>query len=378
MTMDPLAYHRALHGKIEVISRARIANREDLSLAYTPGVAKACEEIVRRPEAVYELTRKQNLLAVVTDGSAVLGLGNIGPEASLPVMEGKCILYKEFADIDAIPLALKTQDTEEIIKIVTALTPMFGGIHLEDIAAPRCFEIEERLSAELDIPVFHDDQHGTAVVILAGIINALKVVKKTLSEVSVVINGVGAAGTSTAKLLLAAGCQKLVLVDSQGIIYKNRPGLNAPKQELAALTNQAGKTGALEEAMRGADIFIGVSKPGVVTEDMVATMNAQAIVFALANPIPEIMPDLARHAGAAVVASGRSDFPNQVNNVLAFPGIFRGLLDYRIKRLTLPMKLSAAYALAGMVEKPTAEYILPEALDKRAAQVVAQSLKSFS
>lgn len=372
--MDPIEYHKKLGGKIEVISRSPITSREELSLAYTPGVALACEEIVRRPESVYELTRKHNLLAVVTDGSAVLGLGNIGPEASLPVMEGKCVLYKEFADIDAIPLALKTQDTEEIVKTIKLLTPMFGGIHLEDIAAPRCFEIEERLSQELDIPVFHDDQHGTAVVILAGLINALKVVKKERGEVQVVINGVGAAGTSTAKLLMAAGFANLVLVDSKGIIVEGRPDLNEPKQELARVTNRTKKTGGLSEAMRGADIVIGVSKPGVITEDMVRSMNERAIVFALANPIPEIMPDLAKKAGAAVVASGRSDFPNQVNNVLSFPGIFRGLLDYRIKQLTQEMKIKAANALAGMISDPTAECILPDALDKRTAAIVAHAL----
>jgi malate dehydrogenase (oxaloacetate-decarboxylating) len=373
--MDPIAYHKQLGGKIEVISRSHITSHEELSLAYTPGVALACEEIVRRPEALYELTRKHNLLAVVTDGSAVLGLGNIGPEASLPVMEGKCVLYKEFADIDAIPLALKTQDTEEIIQTIKLLTPMFGGIHLEDIAAPRCFEIEERLSQELDIPVFHDDQHGTAVVILAGLINALKVVEKERGQVQVVINGVGAAGTSTAKLLLAAGFTNLILVDSKGIIVEGRPDLNEPKQELARVTNRIKKTGGLSEAMRGVDIVIGVSKPGVITEEMVRTMNERAIVFALANPVPEIMPDLAKKAGAAVVASGRSDFPNQVNNVLSFPGIFRGLLDYRIKRLTTEMKLQAAEALASMVLGPTAEYILPDVFDKRVAKIVAEALR---
>jgi malate dehydrogenase (oxaloacetate-decarboxylating) len=291
-------------------------------------------------------------------------------------MEGKAVLFKEFGGVDAFPICLDTQDTEEIIKTVKYLAPVFGGINLEDIAAPRCFEIEERLSQELDIPVFHDDQHGTAVVILAGLINALKVVGKERGQVQVVINGVGAAGTSTTKLLMAAGFTNLILVDSKGIIVEGRPDLNETKQELARVTNRTKKTGGLSEAMRGVDIVIGVSKPGVITEEMVRTMNERAIVFALANPVPEIMPDLAKKAGAAVVASGRSDFPNQVNNVLSFPGIFRGLLDHRIKRLTTDMKLQAAKALAGMVIEPAVDYILPDVFDKRVAHIIADSLRS--
>ena len=370
--MDPISYHRNLGGKIEVISRAKVETREDLSLAYTPGVAQACEEIVAHPESVYDLTRKHNLVAVITDGSAVLGLGNIGPEASLPVMEGKCVLFKEFANIDAIPIALKTQDTEEIIKTISLLTPMFGGIHLEDISAPRCFEIEERLSEMLDIPVFHDDQHGTAVVILAGLYNALKMVNKKLEEVVVIINGVGAAGVATAKLLFAAGVKNIRLVDSKGLIYEGREEFEGAKAELVKITNHDKKIGGLAEALVGADVFIGVSKGNIMTADMVRTMNAEAIIFALANPTPEIMPEEAKKGGAAVVATGRSDFPNQINNVLAFPGIFRGLLDNRIKKVTMEMKLRAARALAEYVKDPTPEFILPNVLDKEVNRRVAQ------
>lgn len=373
-SMDPIEYHRQLGGKIEVISRTKVETREDLSLAYTPGVAKACEEIVAHPEAVYDLTRKHNLVAVITDGSAVLGLGNIGPEASLPVMEGKCVLYKEFADIDAFPIALKTQDTEEIIKTISLLTPMFGGIHLEDISAPRCFEIEDRLSEMLDIPVFHDDQHGTAVVVLAGLYNALKIVGKKLEEVVVVINGVGAAGVATAKLLLAAGCKQIRLVDSKGLIYEGREQFEGAKAELVALTNQNKKIGGLAEALQGADVFIGVSKGNIMNAEMVSLMNKDSVVFALANPTPEIMPDEAKKGGAAVIATGRSDFPNQVNNVLAFPGIFRGLLDKRIRRLTMDMKLRAARALAEYVKDPTPEMILPYVLDKEVNRMIARSI----
>ena len=375
--MDPTEYHRNLGGKIEVISRAKVETREDLSLAYTPGVARVCEEIVRHPESVYELTRKHNLVAVITDGSAVLGLGNIGPEASLPVMEGKCVLFKAFADIDAIPIALKTQDTEEIIKTVSLLTPMFGGIHLEDISAPRCFEIEDRLSEMLDIPVFHDDQHGTAVVVLAGLYNALKIVEKKMEEVVVVINGVGAAGVATTKLLLASGCKNIRLVDSKGLIYKGREEFEGAKAELVKLTNQEKKTGGLSEALQGADVFIGVSKGNIMTAEMVRSMSKDAIIFALANPTPEIMPDEAKKGGARVVATGRSDFPNQVNNVLAFPGIFRGLLDNRIKRVTMEMKLRAARALADYVQNPTSEMILPNVLDKEVNRMIAKAIGEF-
>jgi malate dehydrogenase (oxaloacetate-decarboxylating) len=372
--MNALKFHEQLKGKIEIISRVPINSLEDLSLAYTPGVAEACNAIVENPARVYDLTRKNNMVAVITDGSAVLGLGNIGPEASLPVMEGKCLLYKEFAGVDAFPIALKTQDVEEIIKTVQLITPMFGGIHLEDISAPRCFEIEDRLSELLDIPVFHDDQHGTAVVILAGLYNALKVVHKELSEVVVVINGVGAAGAATAKLLLAAGVKHMRLVDSKGLIYEGREGLDTLKTEFAAVTNREKVSGGLAEAMRGADVFIGVSKPGILTQEMVKMMNANGIVFAMANPVPEILPDLAKLAGAAVVATGRSDFPNQVNNSLGFPGIFRGLLDGRIRKLTMDMKLSAACALADYIPEPTDESILPSPLDKNIAGVIARAI----
>jgi malate dehydrogenase (oxaloacetate-decarboxylating) len=375
--MDPIIYHRELGGKIEVISRVKITSREDLSLAYTPGVAKACEEIVQHPETVYDLTRKHNLVAVITDGSAVLGLGNIGPEASLPVMEGKCVLFKEFANIDAIPIALKTQDIEEIIKAVSLLTPMFGGIHLEDISAPRCFEIEDRLSEMLDIPVFHDDQHGTAVVVLAGLYNALKIVTKKMEEIIVVINGVGAAGVATTKLLLASGCKNIRLVDSKGLIYAGREEFEGAKAELVEVTNSEKRTGGLSEALRDADVFIGVSKGNIMTAEMVSLMNADAIIFALANPTPEIMPDEAKKGGARVVATGRSDFPNQVNNVLAFPGIFRGLLDNRIKRVTMEMKLRAARALADYVQNPTSEMVLPNVLDKEVNRMIAKAIGEF-
>jgi malate dehydrogenase (oxaloacetate-decarboxylating) len=372
--MNPLEFHEKLKGKIEITSRVPVATVEDLSLAYTPGVAVACNAIVENPARVYDLTRKNNMVAVITDGSAVLGLGNIGPEASLPVMEGKCLLYKEFAGVDAFPIALKTQNVEEIIKTVQMITPMFGGIHLEDISAPRCFEIEDRLSDLLDIPVFHDDQHGTAVVILAGLYNALKVVHKNIDEVTVVINGVGAAGAATAKLLLAAGVKKMRLVDSKGLIYAGREGLDMLKTEFASLTNAERLHGGLAEAVHGADVFIGVSKPGILTQEMVRTMKRDGIVFAMANPVPEILPDLAKLAGAAVVATGRSDFPNQVNNSLGFPGIFRGLLDGRIKKLTMEMKLAAAKALAEYITEPTAESILPSPLDKNISGIIAAAI----
>ncbi len=372
--MNALKFHEQLKGKIEIKSRVPINSLEDLSLAYTPGVAEACNAIVENPSRVYDLTRKNNMVAVITDGSAVLGLGNIGPEASLPVMEGKCLLYKEFADVDAFPVALKTQDVEEIIKTVQLITPMFGGIHLEDISAPRCFEIEDRLSELLDIPVFHDDQHGTAVVILAGLYNALKVVHKDLGEVVVVINGVGAAGAATAKLLLAAGVKHLRLVDSKGLIYEGREGLDKLKTEFAAVSNQDRLSGGLAEAMQGADVFIGVSKPGILTSEMVRTMNRDGIVFAMANPVPEILPDIAKLAGASVVATGRSDFANQVNNSLGFPGIFRGLLDGKIRKLTMEMKLAAAQALASTIEAPDSENILPNPLDKSVASIIAAAI----
>ena len=374
--MDPIEFHKNLKGKIEVISRVSIETKEDLSLAYTPGVAKACLAIVEDPSQVYELTRKNNMVAVVTDGSAVLGLGNIGPEASLPVMEGKANLFKQFADVDAFPIALDTQDTEEIIETVIRIAPMFGGINLEDISAPRCFEIEERLQKTLNIPVFHDDQHGTAIVVLAGLYNALKVVNKNIEDITVTMSGVGAAGVAITKLLLLAGVKDVFLVDSKGLIYEGRDDLNEVKVALATQTNTEKRTGTLADALRGADVFVGVSKPNLVTPDMVTSMAPDAIIFAMANPDPEILPDIAKKAGAAVVATGRSDFPNQINNVLAFPGVFRGLLDARIPNVTNNMKLAAARALADAVEKPTADYIMPGPFEAGIADAVAKAVKN--
>jgi malate dehydrogenase (oxaloacetate-decarboxylating) len=367
-------YHKKLKGKIEIISRAKISTKEDLSLAYTPGVAAACRAIVDDPSLVYDLTRKNNLVAVVTDGSAVLGLGNIGPEASLPVMEGKAALFKEFADIDAFPIALKTQDTEEIIETIERIAPIFGGINLEDISAPRCFEIEKRLQASLDIPVFHDDQHGTAIVVLAGIYNALKVVGKDIKDVSVALSGAGAAGVAISKLLLSVGIKELFLVDSRGIIYEGREHLNEAKETLAAETNKERRTGGLAEAMHGTDIFVGVSAPNIVTEEMVRSMAERPIVIAMANPDPEILPEAALAAGAAVVATGRSDFPNQINNVLAFPGIFRGLLDARIPKVTEDMKLAAARSLADRVARPTKNKIIPDPFDAGIVPAIAKAI----
>lgn len=374
--MDPLAYHKKLEGKIEVISRAKVTDKEALSLAYTPGVADPCKAIAEDKQKVYDYTRKGNMVAVVTDGSAVLGLGNIGPEASLPVMEGKALLFKEFADVDAFPIALDTQDTEEIIETVKRIAPMFGGINLEDIAAPRCFEIEERLSKELDIPVFHDDQHGTAIVVLAALTNALRIVNKNIKDIRVVMSGAGAAGIATAKLLLAAGVNDIFMVDSKGIIVEGREHLNPVKADMATITNKEKRTGSMADAFEGSDVFVGVSKPGIVTKDMVARMNNDAIIFAMANPVPEIMPEEAKAAGAAIVATGRSDFPNQINNVLAFPGIFRGLFDGNIKRVTTEMKLAAANGLAELVKEPTAAYIIPSPFDPGVADAVATAVKA--
>lgn len=376
--MDPLFYHKELKGRIEVISRAKIETREDLSLAYTPGVADPCKEIAKDISKVYDYTRKWNLVAVITDGSAVLGLGNIGPEASLPVMEGKCALFKTFADVDAFPIAVKTQDVDEFVRTVELISPMFGGINLEDISAPRCFDIETKLIELLDIPVFHDDQHGTAIVVLAGLLNALKVVGKKLEEVTVVVNGVGAAGVATTKMLLAAGVGDILLVDSQGLICSERSELNSAKVGLLKRTNKRNICGPLAAAVSESDVFIGVSKPGLLTPDMIRTMNRDPIVFAMANPVPEIMPDEAKAAGAAIVATGRSDYPNQINNVLAFPGVFRGLLDGRIRRVTHEMKLAAARALAAYVEHPTAEQIIPSVLDKGVVKVVANAVKNIT
>jgi malate dehydrogenase (oxaloacetate-decarboxylating) len=326
-----LAYHKKLKGKIEVISRAKIKSRKDLQLAYTPGVAEPCLAIQKDVSKLYDYTRKGNMVAVITDGSAVLGLGNIGPEAGLPVMEGKCALFKRFADVDAFPIAIKTQNVDEFVRTVELIAPMFGGINLEDIAAPRCFEIEEKLKQKLDIPVFHDDQHGTAIVCLAGLINALKVVKKNMKDITVVVNGLGAAGVAITKLFLLAGVGEMRLLDSKGIIFDGRTEVEGMKAELAKKTNREKRSGGLAEALQGADVFIGVSKPNLVTPDMVRSMNKKSILFAMANPVPEIMPDVAKKAGAFVVATGRSDFPNQINNVLAFPGIFRGALDARVR-----------------------------------------------
>lgn len=373
--MDPIHYHKQLKGKIEVISRAAVKTREELSLAYTPGVAKACMAIVENPSAVYDLTRKHNMVAVVTDGSAVLGLGNIGPEASLPVMEGKALLFKSFANVDAFPIALATHDTEEIIATVERIAPMFGGINLEDIAAPQCFEIEERLQASLPIPVFHDDQHGTAIVVLAGLINALKIVNKRMEDISIVVSGVGAAGVAITKLLMSAGVSRVTLVDSKGIIYEGREDLNPTKEALATITNIGKQHGTLADALIGVDVFLGVSKAGLVSQDMVRAMAPNPIIFAMANPDPEILPKDAHAAGAAVVATGRSDFPNQINNVLAFPGVFRGLLDARIPNITQDMKLAAARALAAYVREPSASCIIPDPFDPSVSSVVAQAIK---
>lgn len=370
---DSLKLHIENQGKIEVISKVPLKNARDLSLAYTPGVAEPCMEISRDPDSVYKYTAKGRMVAVVTDGSAVLGLGNIGAAAGMPVMEGKSVLFKNFGGVDAFPICLDTQDVDEIVKTIKYLAPTFGGINLEDISAPRCFEIEKRLKKELDIPVFHDDQHGTAVVVLAAIINALKIVKKEIKEVKVVISGAGAAGVAIAKLLLSAGVYDVVVCDSKGIISKGRTDLNSSKQELAEITNRHGITGKLPEALNGSDIFIGVSGPGTVTKDMIEAMARDSIVFAMANPVPEIYPDEARAAGAKVIGTGRSDFSNQINNVLAFPGIFRGALEVRASDINEEMKLAASHAIASLIadEELSPDYCIPGAFDKRVAANVA-------
>ncbi|MDR3164225.1 MAG: NAD-dependent malic enzyme [Synergistaceae bacterium] len=354
-------------------SRMPVETMDDLSIAYTPGVAEPCREIVRNPAAVYEVTSKWNTVAVVTDGSAVLGLGNIGAEASLPVMEGKSVLFKRFAGIDSFPLAIRTHDVDKIVETVALLTAGLGGINLEDISAPRCFEIERRLQEACDIPVFHDDQHGTAVISFAALVNALKIVDKKLSDIKIVLNGAGAAGSAICKFLLSAGASNIVMCDLNGVIYKGRPGMNPSEEELAAISNLEGKKGLLADVIRGADVFMGVSGPGTVTGDMVRSMNKNAIVFAMANPTPEIFPDEAREAGAAVIATGRSDFPNQVNNCLGFPGIFRGALDVRARCVNEEMKLAAARVLADLVtkDKLRPDYIIPRALDPRVVPAVA-------
>lgn len=372
-----LALHKEWNGKLNTAPKCQVKSREDLAIAYTPGVAEPCKVIAENKEKAYQYTIKANTVAVVSDGSAVLGLGNIGAEAAMPVMEGKAVLFKEFGGINAFPICLDTQDTEEIIKTVVNIAPAFGGINLEDISAPRCFEIETRLKELLNIPVFHDDQHGTAIVVLAGIINALKVTGKTKEECNVVVNGAGSAGIAISKLLLKYGFQNLILCDKSGILNKNTPDLNWMQKEMMEITNLKEKSGTLADAFVGADIFVGVSAPNIVTPEMVASMNPDPILFAMANPVPEIMPDIAKKAGAKVVGTGRSDFPNQVNNVVAFPGIFKGALEGRAAQITEEMKLAAALAIASLVpdEELNEDNIMPEAFDPRIADIVSQAVK---
>ena len=373
---ESLKCHGEWQGKIEVTSRVKVENARDLSLAYTPGVAEPCLAIEKDPSLSYSLTRRGNLVAVITDGSAVLGLGNIGPEAGMPVMEGKCCLFKEFAGVDAFPICLKTQDTDELVRAIYLLSGSFGGINLEDISAPRCFEVERRLRQMCDIPVFHDDQHGTAIVVGAAILNALKLAEKKIETARIVINGAGAAGVSIAKHLMLMGAKDITLCDRFGIICEGMEGLNAAHAEMAKITNPRHLTGTLADAMRGADVFVGVSAPGVVTPDMVKSMNAKACVFPMANPTPEIMPDLALEAGAFIAGTGRSDFPNQINNVLAFPGIFRGALDVRARDINEAMQLAATRAIAGLVsdEELAPDYIMPKAFDPRVGKAVAAAV----
>lgn len=372
-----LKLHEEWNGKLEIVAKSPVKSREDLSLAYTPGVAEPCKVIAQDKEAAYKYTMKANTVAVVSDGSAVLGLGNIGPYAAMPVMEGKAVLFKEFGGVNAVPICLDTQDTEEIIKAVTYLAPAYGGINLEDISAPRCFEIEERLKEILDIPVFHDDQHGTAIVVLAGIINALKVVGKKKEDCRVVVNGAGSAGVAITRLLLTYGFPHITMCDKVGIVSKKTEGLNWMQQKMTEVTNLEQQTGTLADAMKDADIFVGVSAPGIVSAEMVASMNKDAILFAMANPVPEIMPDVAKAAGARVVGTGRSDFPNQVNNVVAFPGIFKGALEGRATKITEEMKLAAANAIASLVpdDELSDDNIMPEAFNPKVAEVVAAAVK---
>lgn len=374
-----LQMHEQWNGKLETTAKAHVNSREDLAIAYTPGVAEPCKVIAKDPEAAYKYTIKSNTVAVVSDGSAVLGLGNIGALAAMPVMEGKAVLFKEFGGVNAVPICLDTQDTEEIIRTVVNIAPAFGGINLEDISAPRCFEIETRLKELLDIPVFHDDQHGTAIVVLAGIINALKVTKKEKETCRVVVNGAGSAGVAITKLLLNYGFKDITMCDINGIISKDSENLNWMQKEMAKVTNLKNASGTLADALKGADIFVGVSAPGIVTKDMVASMNKNAILFAMANPVPEIMPDLAKAAGAKVVGTGRSDFPNQVNNVVAFPGIFKGALEGRASQITEEMKLAAAKAIAGLVpdEELSEDNILPQAFDPCVAETVSRAIKEL-
>lgn len=375
---ESLKLHKKLKGKIEIISRAPVKSKTELALAYTPGVAQPCLEIQKDINKSFELTRRWNMVAVITDGTAVLGLGDIGPEAGMPVMEGKCVLFKEFGDVDAIPICINSKDVDTIVNTICLISGSFGGINLEDISAPRCFEIEKKLKDCCDIPIFHDDQHGTAVITLAGLINALKLVNKKIEDVKIVTSGAGAAGIAIIKLLISMGLKNVIMTDRQGAIYKGRSGLNPIKEEIALITNQECKKGTLKEVINGADVFIGVSAPKTLTKDMVRSMNADPIIFACANPIPEIFPDEAKEAGAAIVSTGRSDFPNQVNNVLAFPGIFRGALDVRAKDINDEMKIAAAYAISNLVsdKELKAEYILPEAFDKRVKDAVAKAAKN--
>lgn len=374
---ESLKLHYGWNGKIEVISRVPINSSEDLALAYTPGVAEPCLEVQKDINKSYELTRRNNLVAVITDGTAVLGLGDIGPEAGMPVMEGKCALFKAFGDVDAFPLCVKSKDVDEIVNTVYLISGSFGGINLEDISAPRCFEIERKLKEKCDIPIFHDDQHGTAIIVAAGLLNALKITGKKIDEIKVVMNGAGAAGIAIAKHLMNMGVKYITMCDSKGIICKGDERLNAVKREMAEITNLEHKTGKLADAMKGADVFLGISAAGCVSEEMVKSMNKDAIIFAMANPTPEIMPDLAKKAGAAVVGTGRSDFPNQINNVLAFPGIFRGALDCRASDINEEMKIAASYALASIIDESelNADYILPHAFDPRVGKAVAKAVK---
>lgn len=382
ITMDnkekALLCHKEWNGKLETVAKSKVKTREDLAIAYTPGVAEPCKVIAEDKTAAYTYTWKSNTVAVVSDGSAVLGLGNIGPYAAMPVMEGKCVLFKEFGNVNAVPICLDTQDTEEIIQAVKNIAPGFGGINLEDISAPRCFEIEERLKEMLDIPVFHDDQHGTAIVVLAGIINGLRVTGKKKEDCRVVVNGAGSAGVAITKLLLTYGFKHVTMCDREGIIGKDYPNLNWMQKKMTEVTNLENASGTLADALRGADIFVGVSAPNIVTPEMVSSMNKDAILFAMANPVPEIMPDVAKAAGAKVVGTGRSDFPNQVNNVIAFPGIFRGALEAHATQITEEMKLAAAETLAALVsdEELNEDFIMPEAFDPRVAEVVSEAVKS--
>lgn len=370
-----LESHKKHKGKISIESKMPLETQDDLSIAYTPGVARPCQDIADDKEKAYDYTSKGNLVAVVSDGSAVLGLGNIGPEASLPVMEGKAVLFKKFANVDAVPIVLSTQDSDEIVQTIKNIAPGFGGINLEDISAPRCFEIERRLKEELNIPVFHDDQHGTAIVTLAGIYNALKLTSKKMEDLQVVINGAGAAGVAIVKLLLAAGVKDIIMCDSRGIVYKGRESLNSTKEEMASITNKQMRKGSLQDAVKDMDVFIGVSVPNVLSKEMVRSMNKNPMIFAMSNPDPEILPQDAYDAGAAIVATGRSDYPNQINNVLAFPGLFRGALDARLTNLTTNMFITAAKAIADCVEDVTADKIIPSPFDERVPERVAKAIK---